>query len=766
MVSRTQDTSVRVGPSMLEAVTGLSHLKHYMSSRPTPSTPSGRSPTFRHGPSCCMLCVGYTMPVADAVPQVTEIHGYFADHAVPATAAAAQMAAAVAAAAAATAAGEHAHVHSDVQPQVTVMHGMLGASAGTAAEAQLAAAAAAAHGHAHTPEAAAAIGPAAAVGPLTGGGITGSTLGDGRLPPLPHAHVGRAYISIQHRIHPPAAGNSRVSPGAAAGHAANHGLGPNFGSPPPGAGYHGRAHYSPPAVNFDPHVQAVTAAAVGQGSAPGTGSVNAAGEDVVEGTGNITPVVDADMPDGQQKGESSFSPVQPSAAAAAAAGLSAAIVGEAASPLQFAAGAAAADQQHLGPQEQCPGSPVHAEVQGNSQLGQQDGSRGSPPVGMGRVGSVPPPDVGAAAAGGGEVGVVEQQPPRSQHTASEDAGEQGDDPLVQAAHHVTQLLCLIYKPVQDIANCSCYLNGGSASARSPALPLLLYNLLGRELSMKHILCLTHPPCCTCCILSGSHQLAAGLHGQQEHHQQQQQMDQEADGPSHAANRQQQLRADSKSAATSPSQQHRRANGFTSAAAAAMVAGAQHHDRQQPQLQQLQQHWQQLQGRFHEGSGQVGGRAASMRFSCGQAEGSVAPGISSKIYGSLSAGFASGSKAEGSPSYGAGLDGCSCGNAMASGANGYHPYAQQNGHEQHENHEQQQAQSNSTRRRGRSSAGPADVAAAAAAAAAQQEGEGSHGSRSQEARGCKRQRTSCEAASVQQQQQQQQHITSSMQTTEA
>jgi hypothetical protein len=42
----------------------------------------------------------------------------------------------------------------------------------------------------------------------------------------------------------------------------------------------------------------------------------------------------------------------------------------------------------------------------------------------------------------------------------------------------------------------------------------------------------------------------------------------------------------------------------------------------------------------------------------------------------------------------------------------------------------------------------------------QEGEGSHGSRSQEARSCKRRRTSCEAASVQQ------RMASSMQTTEA
>jgi hypothetical protein len=54
----------------------------------------------------------------------------------------------------------------------------------------------------------------------------------------------------------------------------------------------------------------------------------------------------------------------------------------------------------------------------------------------------------------------------------------------------------------------------------------------------------------------------------------------------------------------------------------------------------------------------------------------------------------------------------------------------------------------------------EAAAAAAAAAAMQEGEGSHGSRSQEARSCKRRRTSCEAVSVQQ------RMASSMQTTEA
>jgi hypothetical protein len=75
-----------------------------------------------------------------------------------------------------------------------------------------------------------------------------------------------------------------------------------------------------------------------------------------------------------------------------------------------------------------PGSPSHdAQGNNNSQLGQQqDGSRGSPPLGMGRVGSVPPPEEqqGGAAAGHQEGLVVDQAlPAGSGHTVSEGAGK-------------------------------------------------------------------------------------------------------------------------------------------------------------------------------------------------------------------------------------------------------------------------------------------------------------------------------------------------------
>eukprot|EP00878_Enallax_costatus_P003047 GHUV01003246.1.p1 GENE.GHUV01003246.1~~GHUV01003246.1.p1 ORF type:complete len:1830 (+),score=721.09 GHUV01003246.1:181-5670(+) len=573
---------------------------------------------------------GHAALCADAVPQVTEIYGQFANHSAPATAAAAQMAAAAAG---------HAQPQPDVHPQVTEMHGMLGASAGTAAGALLAAAAANGHmqSHAYSPGAAAAAAAA-------GLGATGSTIGDGGLPPLPHMHSVRAHHSYHQRPQFPAAGSSKTGAAASTYHIAGTGL--NAVSPPSAAqqyggqwgsnhhthgqraasadtlqfGTHSRAHHSPPAVNFNPTAQ-------------GIGLAN--------GTSQTMPYA---VP---------------------------AIVLAAAAPPAAADGVIASVQLHLEQQQLYPSSPTHA--QGNSQLGQQDGSRGSPPAGMGRVGSVPPLDQGAAA-GGGELGVVEQALHRSHRTLSEDAG----------SHH---------------------------QAADDAVP-----------------------------------------------QYQQQIEQEADGPSHAAglSRQQpQEQGDSRSAVTSPAQQRRRhANAFASAAAVAAADGVQ---LEPPR--QLQQHWQQQQGTVNEGAGQVGGRAASMRFSLGQPEGSIAAGISSKIYGSVSAGFASGSKAEGSPSYGAGLDGCSCGNAMASGANGYHGGdGQQQQDNEHDN--QQQAHSHSTRRRGRSRESPAG--AAAAAAAALQEGEGSHGSRSQEVPSCKRQRTSCEAASVQQQP----RMTSSMQTTEA
>jgi hypothetical protein len=254
-----------------------------------------------------------------------------------------------------------------------------------------------------------------------------------------------------------------------------------------------------------------------------------------------------------------------------------------------------------------------------------------------------------------------------------------------------------------------------------------------------------------------------------------------------------------------------ASGPAAAAAAAAAGGG---------SSWQQQHWQQLSGLL-EGAGQVGGHANSLRFSCGGGpEFSTQQGISSKVYGSMDAGFASGSKAEGSLSYG-GPDGCcSIDNGMASVANGggaaaYH-YAtadqeesqevQHGGgggeegaadsggsaqrppdHHQQQHHPpavhpavQEQPGCGSTGKPARGSSGRTVSAAAAgggggeggaAAAAAAggggggslQEGEGSHGSgRSQDgSRVRKRQRrTSCEVASVQQ------RMASSMQTTEA
>lgn len=311
--------------------------------------------------------------------------------------------------------------------------------------------------------------------------------------------------------------------------------------------------------------------------------------------------------------------------------------------------------------------------------------------------------------------------------------------------------------------------------------------------------------------------AAAHRRQRQHalqHQAQQAGEQEANGPSlpHAAAAAHASKP-GESTMTSPSQQHpqqqqqrkrhapgqqdsaaaakKRArssltNGYhPSAAAAAAGAGS----------SWQQQHWQQLSGLL-EGAGQVGGRANSLRFSCGGGGGpdmSAQHGISSKVYGSMDAGFASGSKAEGSLSYG-GPDGCcSIGNAMASVANGTAAYRRNEEQEQEHSQEvqhggdtagadsggsrprmptheqgQQVAQSGSTGKPARDSSGrPPSAAAggggaaAAAAGGSLQEGEGSHGSRSQDGtRYKRRRRTSCEVASVQH------RMASSMQTTEA
>jgi len=264
----------------------------------------------------------------------------------------------------------------------------------------------------------------------------------------------------------------------------------------------------------------------------------------------------------------------------------------------------------------------------------------------------------------------------------------------------------------------------------------------------------------------------------QHPQQQQQQQQRK---RHAPGQQ-----DSAAAAAKKRARSSLTNGYhpPSAAAAAAAAGA--------GSSWQQQHWQQMSGLL-EGAGQVGGRANSLRFSCGGGGGgpdmSAQQGISSKVYGSMDAGFASGSKAEGSLSYG-GLDGCcSIGNAMASVANGTGVYRrnEEQEHSQEVQHDgdtagadsggsrprmptqeqgQQVAQSGSTGKPARDSSGrpPSAGGAAAAAAAAGgslQEGEGSHGSRSQDgARYKRRRRTSCEVASVQH------RMASSMQTTEA
>lgn len=365
------------------------------------------------------------MPAADAVPQVTEIHGYFAGHAVPATAAAAQMAAAAAA--------QHAHVNSDVQPQVTEMHGVFGASAGTAAEAQLAAAAAG-HGHAHDfggPAAAAASGAA---------GATGSTIGDGRLPPLPHVHSSRGYPAVQQRTAnaaaAAAAGTSRVgqtaggSPGMAmtplvAGYHGISRIGStrNMQAPrsasaeAPQAAVHGRASHSPPAVNFDPVEQAITVES------------GAAGQ-LAEGNGHVMPEAGASLPIHQQQEHYDCSTLHTRAADARPADDAVADYDRA-----LPCGSEPVSHQHSEQQQQqqYPASPGDAQIQGNSQLGQQDGSRGSPPLGMGRVGSVPPHNPGRA--NGGEAGVVQQQSPLcARRTLDEDAGElmmlNPEDPLV------------------------------------------------------------------------------------------------------------------------------------------------------------------------------------------------------------------------------------------------------------------------------------------------------------------------------------------------
>lgn len=326
-----------------------------------------------------VCCAGLAPPVADAVPQVTEIHGQFPSHSVPATAAAAQMAAAAAG---------HAQLQPDAHPQVTEMLGMFGASAGTAAGALLAAAAANGHlqNHAYSPGAAAAA---------AGLGATGSTLGDGGLPPLPHLHGIRVNHTYQQRPQFAAPGSSRTGPAASNGQIAAQGV--NLASPSPSAyqyggqwggnlqihgprtatvdaphfATHSRVRHSPPAVNFNPTAQ-------------GTGMVN--------DTSQIMPVAVAPA---MLTAEGSVTPVAFD-------------------------GTTAGSQLHLQEQQPCPASPSHA--QGNSQLGQQDGSRGSPPAGMGRVGSVPPQDHNGATGDGGEAGVVEQEAHRSQHSLSEDAG--------------------------------------------------------------------------------------------------------------------------------------------------------------------------------------------------------------------------------------------------------------------------------------------------------------------------------------------------------
>lgn len=393
-------------------------------------------------------CAGppHSYPVPDAVPQVTEIHGMFAaEHQVPATAAAAQMAAAAAAAA-----GQHHHAHhhqqqqqgqgqahdhqqqqqqsvhqqqpqghSDVQPQVTELHGLLGASAGTAAEAQLAAAAAAALAASGggTP-AGSGSGTPAAVG-STGGPVTG----DWR-PPLPQAGhswglrgmaaaaaaaaggaaigIGNGGSSTPHG-RASGAGSSKAAAGAGAGGAAALPT-PRSASgdapTPAAAGVGGRVHYSPPAVNFSPHAQDMQAASGG-----------AVGGDADFATNHSSFAGSGAMPEQHHNAAG--------AAAAAAAGSD-----------KLAGRGTLQQQEQQQEVPHAPASPAVAVVQEcNSQLGQQDGSQGTPQgsAGLGRVGSVPPPEVQPAADAAAEV----EGPPAAavgyevveQHTVSQAAGE-------------------------------------------------------------------------------------------------------------------------------------------------------------------------------------------------------------------------------------------------------------------------------------------------------------------------------------------------------
>lgn len=716
---------------------------------------------------CCCLAAGppHSYPAPDAVPQVTEIHGMFAaDCQVPATAAAAQMAAAAAAAAAAgghhhahhqqqqgqgqQAPAGHAHGqqqqgqsveqqqphgHSDIQPQVTELHGLLGASAGTAAEAQLAAAAAAqGAAGAGTPGGGSFGTPAAG---STGGPVT---TGDWR-PPLPHVgQTTRGLAAAAAATAPPAgggggstgnangagsstpqgrpsgAGSSRAAggfatPRSASGDAPQTPAAAAAGAAA-GAGPHGdsRLQYSPPAVNFNPgQAGLLPAAADGSGAGHGMGSAAGSGASLEQ----------------QQQLAAAHGTASADGAAA-----------------QQHPGALSQLDQELAAHEQGeagyphPASPAVAVVQGcNSQLGQQqDGSQGTPQgsAGLGRVGSVPPPEVQPAVDGAAEVegppaAALAREEVVEQPTA---AGEQEADGPAQPGGAAAQ------QPVDKPAD---------STMTSPA-------------QCQHL----------------------------EQHQQQQRKRPGVPGGQQDSSCQGASRKRQRSSFTNGHY----LSGPNAAAAAAAAAGAGGGSSWQ------QQHWQQLSGLL-EGAGQVGGRANSLRLSCGGGGGgnggggqefSTQHGISSKVYGSMDAGFASGSKAEGSLSYG-GLDGCcSIGNGMASVANGGGPaagyaqdadqeYSQEVEHGDGDGVEQQAqhlgqlaAQSGSTGKPGSAVGGVGAAAGAGGAGggASLQEGEGSHGSRSQEegSRHKRRRRTSCEVASGQQQQQQ--RMASSMQTTEA
>jgi hypothetical protein len=189
-----------------------------------------------------------------------------------------------------------------------------------------------------------------------------------------------------------------------------------------GGAHTSRAHYSPPAVNFNPLSQAAAAmaaaAAAGmlaeQGSAPMTGSGS--------GVGATAGLQGHLQQQEQQQHNGQLSPQQQEQAGAAQ------LVMEAAGAAGVAAAGSVPYLQVEDAAASGPGSPSHDAQGNNSQLGQQqDGSRGSPPLGMGRVGSVPPPEEqqGGAAAGHQAGLVVDQAlPAASQHTASEGAGEQ------------------------------------------------------------------------------------------------------------------------------------------------------------------------------------------------------------------------------------------------------------------------------------------------------------------------------------------------------